>query len=348
MVVIKKIFIFILAFFMFFVSKINGLNAKESFTLLYPEYYYLDDGTYFIDTNDFGIYKDKSLLIKNTSEAGFIKYGDNIFFINSKDNYLYRFDLQNKRLKRISQNKVFNKYLNFFILNEKIYYYDYKNELRKIWNGRELIALPFEVKIADALFENRIVIDNIILTWGQKGINKIDLENYLIDKLYDGEVYALQVNHENIYFIDSDLNLVIMNFYGRVVKKIRTNAIDFGADFNLGKIILDNDFIYYLDYDLKGNKLLRINIKNYKKEILLENVIDFYVKENKLFVLSNIEGDNIKLIDLENKKVTLLPKDNYISLLSYNNNVLCVLIKSKNHENFLGEIRFINIDKGPQ
>lgn len=343
MIVIKKILIFILAFFMFFIYKTNDLNAKKSFNLLYPEFYYLDGGEYFIDTNDFNIYKDKSLLIKDSNEMGFIKYGDSIFFINSKDNYLYRFDLQNKRVDKVSQNKVFKKYLNFFILNDKIFYYDYKNELRKIWNGRDLIALPFEANIANALFENRIIINNMILTWGQKGIYKIDLENYSISRLYDEEVYALQANDENIYFIDSNLNLVVMNFYGKVAKKIKTNAVDFGADFNLGKLILDNGFLYYINYHLKGNKLIRIELKNYKEEVLLENVIDFYVKDNMLFVLSKADGDNIKLIDLKNKKITLLPKENYISLLSYNNNILCVLVKSKNHENFLGELKFIDI-----
>lgn len=348
MIVIKKILIFILAFFMFFIYKTNDLNAKKSFNLLYPEFYYLDDGEYFIDTNDFNIYKDKSLLIKDSSETGFIKYGDSIFFINSKDNYLYRFDLQNKRVDKVSQNKVFKKYLNFFILNDKIFYYDYKNELRKIWNGRDLIALPFEANIANALFENRIIINNMILTWGQKGIYKIDLENYLISRLYDKEVYALQASGENIYFIDSDFNLVVMNFYGKISKKIKTDAVDFGADFNLGKLILNNGFLYLIDYSLNGNKLTRIDLKNYNKEIVLENVIDFYIKDTKLFVLSNIDGDNIKLIDLQNKKNILLPKDNYISLLSYNNNVLCVLVKSKNHENFLGELKFININEGPQ
>ncbi|SEF63266.1 hypothetical protein SAMN05660865_00648 [Caloramator fervidus] len=337
----RKIFLLLIVLYVLFINKAFS-NMDYGQTLIYPNYYFVDKDVYYVNTNNFNLYKNKNPIIYNINEAGFILFNNQIIFVSNKDNCLYSYNILTKKLKKISQNKVLTGYNTFFIFKDYIFYYDSNNKLRKIKNGREFKVLPYENSIALSLLENKRCFKNYILTWGQNGIKKINLDNYSIKQLYDGPVYSLDVYNDKIYFINSLSNISVIDLNGKKLTEISCKAQENVLDFYQGRLIVDYGYLYFIDYESK--KLIRVNLKNYKKEILEKNVEDFYIKDKRLFYINSVEGDNIKYIDISKGIAKALPKDKYLYFLDLNNNYLCLLVKSKNPQNIYGEIKYIKVD----
>ena len=132
------------------------------------------------------------------------------------------------------------------------------------------------------------------------------------EKLIDDYALYLNKSDKNIYYIDSEANIVKMKTSGKD-KKIIVEDVD------LEKFIIIDDWIYYFD----EAKLCKIKTNGKEKQIVLEKTIENYeidgewiyytYKNNGKYIISKVKTngeDNIKIS--EDAGATFFIKGNYI------------------------------------
>ncbi|KRQ87183.1 hypothetical protein ABG79_00981 [Caloramator mitchellensis] len=325
-------------------------NKQNNF--IWASYYHVDrQNIYFIDTNDFCIYVsdlDKENKLKligdKVDNTGFI-YKDGKIIYKKDNGYLYSYDILNKETDKISQYKLVKKYGSFFVLKNDIFYFDELNNLHKVSNGRDLIVMPSEKYVANNIYENQIIIGDSLFTWGEEGINKIDINNFQVEQIYFSRVYFLATYKDKIYFIDEDKRVCSTDLRGENLEIISEDrALDDTGDFTAGKLMIDDNKLYYISYRDNKSDLVRIDLADGQKSLVANNVQDFYVKNDRVIYFTSYEDGEIIMINNDKEKRFYNEDLKYIFILDYKDDQLILLAKSQNLENVFGEIFFLTID----
>ncbi|WXR62880.1 DUF5050 domain-containing protein [Peptostreptococcaceae bacterium AGR-M142] len=244
-----------------------------------------------LDDQDLNLYKknkktfEKIIIFSGLSITNIILYNDLIYF--TSDSSIYSIGKYGENLKKIYTIKNDIKIFEFNIYNDFIYFtddFEYGSLHRIDLNGENIFLIskqsPMDLNI----------VDNCIYYYGEsdseKGIYKFNLNNYVENKILDGNFEKVNLWKGFLYFVNVKKSYFITR-YSILDEEIQILTNDRATHINIF-----NKFIYYINLSdnsslykisLDGTKKMKLvdglcsNIKIFDEYIYYENILDNHI-----------------------------------------------------------------------
>lgn len=270
-----------LIFYCFVLGHIMGvikLNT-EVFQKFHEKYY------------DFKIRNVKKLYLSNDKQIGNTEgninnYGNAVendkYIFYLKDNiWLCRSDKEFKNEITLVKQESGHGIWHLNIVGDYLFYRQGENLIRRKVDGSEISKVP----MMDFTIDTHVIgswIYFIKVSKNNPGIYKMTINGEKLEKISNVDTYDMALYNEKIYYsfkYDETRYLQCMDLDGKN-KKFITNI-------QTRNMIIENDYIYYVDE--KDYKLYKLNLKNKKIQLLVDEKLSKFCKNDRWIYYSKDE-----------------------------------------------------------
>jgi len=318
----------------------KGKNINESTKgFIYPDFYFIDEKLiYYVNPKDNMIYKitrngkqrcklseDKVLLNSIILNEGFIYYA------NADDfNCLYRINLSNNKKEKLTSLGIESPYKDIFVLNNNLYFWD-GTKVKKLLNGKTEGGEDYLNNLyKDDYFRAKLQ-DKYIIYWNEKEIYKVDVNSGDKYKIKSGYIYPLvDVKGNFVYYINNeDFCLYRSNISNGQNEKISDIIINYGPDYDMGRFIIDKNYIFYTEWiSYDSCKIVRTDLNGKNKKVIVEKACDFIIDDDYLYYFDSFDDGSMYKIKLDGNEKVKIGEGNYLYFIQSKDGLIFYGLKS--------------------